>query len=428
MRALLMLFPASVLGLALAHSDPPKAPEKAPAKPTYAKDVAPIVNRACVSCHQPGEVAPFSLAGYDAAKKWSAMSVTVTKSRQMPPWKAAAGYGEFQHENRLSDVEIQTLANWAATGAPRGDKRLEPVPPKPPVGGWSMGQPDLLLQPKGGEYKVAAEGADVYRNFVLANPSDKDLWVSAMDVHPGNKKVVHHVIVYVDAKHQGRKLSAETHDGQEGYVSSGGGVGFVPSGSLGGWAPGGRPYQTPAGDAFRVPAGADLVLQVHYHKDGKPETDATQVGLYLSKVPVQKEFRLAWIVNPRIDIPAGDKAYAARREYKIPVDVTLHSVMPHMHMLGQTMRAKVVRPDGTEVPLIDVPKWDFNWQLSYALKEPLKVPAGSKIVVEATYDNSTGNPNNPSNPPRRVGWGEETTDEMFLLVAAYTIDSEELGK
>lgn len=426
MRPALALVPLAAVGLVAADRDAPK-PLKAPAKPTYARDVAPILNRSCVSCHRPGEVAPFSLADYATAKTYGATVAAVTKSHQMPPWKAAAGYGEFQHENRLTDVEIQTLANWAANGAPRGDKRLEPAPPAAPVGGWTLGTPDLVLKAKGGPYRLDAEGADVYRNFVLENPSDKDLWVRAMDVHPGTKKVVHHVIVYIDALHKGRNLAAATKDGQDGYVSFGGGVGFNPSGALGGWAPGLRPYETPRGEAFRVPAGADIILQVHYHKSGKPETDATQVGLYLAKEPVDKEVRLAWIAQPFIAIKAGDKAYAAHKEFTVRADVTLHTLMPHMHLLGHTMRAKVVEPDGKEIPLIDVPNWDFNWQLSYALKEPLSIPKGSKIVVDATYDNSADNPNNPSNPPKNVYWGEATTDEMFLLIASYTLNDQSLS-
>ncbi|RYG26383.1 ascorbate-dependent monooxygenase [bacterium] len=426
MRSLFLLLPAAALGFVATRKEDPK-PIKIPAKPTYAKDVAPILNRSCVSCHQDGEVAPFSLKGYDAAKKWSGMTAAVTKSRQMPPWKAAAGYGEFQHENRLTDEEIAILAKWAETGTPRGDKKAEPTLAKGPVSGWTLGKPDMLLEAKG-TYKLDAEGEDVYRNFVIQNPSDKPMWVRAMDVHPGNKKVVHHVIVFVDAAHQGRKLAEKANDGQDGYRSEGGGVGFMPSGALGGWAPGVRPQETGQGKAFLVPAGADLVMQVHYHKSGKPETDKTQVGLYLAKEPIEKEVRLAWIMNFGINIPPNEKVYSATREFKVPTDITLYSVMPHMHLLGKSMRAKLVRPDGREQPLIFVPSWDFNWQLVYALKEPVKAPAGSKVVVDATYDNSTDNPNNPSNPPKRVTWGEETTDEMFLLIAAYTVDSENRTK
>lgn len=426
MRPLLMLLPLAAVGLVAARGENPK-PARAPAKPTYAKDVAPIVNRACVSCHRSGEVAPFSLSGYDSAKKWSAMTAAVTKTKRMPPWKAEAGYGEFQHENRLTDVEIQTLANWAATGAPRGDKRIEPTPPAPVEGGWSLGKPDMILKSKG-EYKLSADGEDVYRNFVIENPSDTEMWVKAADVHPGNKKVVHHVIVFTDAMHQGRKLAAKADDGQDGYKSEGGGVGFAPTGALCGWAPGSRPQVAPTGIAMRVPPKADLVMQVHYHKSGKPEIDATSVGLYFAKEPIEKELRLFWLLDPSLNIPAGEKAFRVSRTMTIPANATLYGAMPHMHLLGRTMRAKAVAPDGKEIPLIGVPDWDFNWQLMYAFKEPIKAPAGTKLVVEATYDNSVENPNNPNSPPKRVHWGEQTTDEMFLMVIGYTLDAEVRGK
>ena len=426
MRSALLLLPLGAAGFLGLRNDDPK-PTKAPAKPTYAKDVASILNRACVSCHQAGEVAPFSLAGYENAKKWSAMAATVTHSRQMPPWKARKGYGEFQGENTLSEGEIETLSNWAKVGAPRGDKRLEPLPPKPPVGGWTLGKPDHVLQAKG-PFKLDAEGKDVYRNFVLSNPTGEDLWVRAMDVHPGNKKVVHHVLVYLDGAHTGQKLAAKTADGQDGYESSGGGVGFLPSGVLGGWAPGSRPYEAPEGMAFRVPAKSDLILQVHYHKTGKAETDRTQVGLYAAKGPVSKTIRLAFIPYLALNIPAGEKAHPVRVSFKVPADITLRSVMPHMHLLGRTMAAKVVLPDGTEKPVIDVPDWDFNWQSTYALKTPMRVPAGSTIQIDATYDNTAENLRNPNSPPKRVRWGEETTDEMFLMIAGYTVDGESKGK
>ena len=422
MRSALLLLAPLAAGFLVAVPKGAK-PVEVPAKPTYAKEVAPILNRACVPCHQTGEVAPFSLAGYANAKKWSAMAAQVTRSGQMPPWKAAAGYGEFQHENRLTPDEIETLANWASTGTARGDRKLEPKPPKPPTGGWTLGRPDLTIQAKG-PYHVGAEGKDVYRNYVVANPTEGDLWVRAMDVHPGNNKVVHHVLVYLDGMHMGRKLEAKATDGEPGYQSGGGGVGFLPTGVLGGWAPGSRPYEAPEGIAFRVPKGADMVVQVHYHKSGKPETDLTQVGLYTAKTPVRQEIRLALIPYLGLNIPPGEKAFTVKRTMTLPVDMTLRSVMPHMHMLGRTMRAKVVLPDGTERPVIFVPDWDFNWQLNYALKEPMRVPAGSKLEIEATYDNSSDNPRNPSNPPKRVRWGEETTDEMFLLIAGFTVDAE----
>ncbi|RYG32621.1 alkyl hydroperoxide reductase, partial [bacterium] len=284
---------------------------------------------------------------------------------------------------------------------------------------WSLGEPDLVIQPTR-DFKLEAEGEDVYRNFVIRNESKETRWVEAMDVKPGNKKVVHHVIVWLDGMNKAPKLEAAQNDGQEGYVSSGGGAGFLPSGSLGGWAPGLRARRVAPETAFKLAPGANMVVQVHYHKSGKPESDRTRVGLYFAKEKPQREMRLAWIANFMLDLPA-DKVTPTRAVQNFPTAATVYSVMPHMHLLGRKMKAWVEFPDGSTKPLVQVDDWDFNWQFNYTLKEPIKAPAGSKLIVEGEFDNSAANPRNPSNPPRRVRWGEETTDEMFLLVTSYTL-------
>lgn len=400
----------------------PKAETKVKRKFTYATDVAAIFNEKCVTCHRPGEVAPFSLIGYENAKKWAHMSAHVTAKRIMPPWKAVHGYGDFRGENRLTDEQIEAIQQWDKDGAPRGAIKDEPKAPTFPSSEWMLGKPDVILSPEKA-FKLGAEGPDLYRNFVLHNDSKETMWVVGTDVRPGNKKIVHHVITFLDRAHNGRKLEEETKDGQPGYTSDGGGVGFLPSGSLGGWAPGIRATHTPVDTAFKVDPGTDFVLQVHYHRSGKEETDLTKVGLYLTKEPPAKTIQLQWLFNFNVNIQPGDKQYTLRREYTVPADITLYSVMPHMHLLGKSMKAWLELPDGTKKPLVYVDNWDFNWQLNYVLNEPLKVPKGTKEVVEAVYDNSTDNPRNPNNPPKRVTWGEATTDEMFLLIASYTIDS-----
>jgi hypothetical protein len=212
------------------------------------------------------------------------------------------------------------------------------------------------------------------------------------------------------------------NDGQEGYETEGGGVDFLPSGSLGGWAPGLEPRRTPEGTAFRLEPGANFVLQVHYHKSGKEETDLTKVGLYLDKNAPTREMNLHWMFNFNVNIPPGKADHKLRREYTIPADVTVYGAMPHMHLLGRTMKSWYELPDGTTKPLVYIDDWDFNWQLMYSLKQPLKLPKGTKQIVEATYDNSSANPRNPNDPPKRVTWGEQTTDEMFLLISSYTVD------
>lgn len=404
---------------ALGFKSEPDPRKKAP-KVTYSKQVGEILNQRCVECHRPGEVAPFSLVGYANAKKWAPMIAQVTAKRLMPPWKAVHGYGEFKDENRLSDLEIQTLQEWAKTGATRGDAKSEPKTPKF-SSDWTLGKPDLVLSPAK-EYRLEAEGDDVYRNYVLKTDFKEPMWVKAIDVRPGNKKVVHHVIAFLDKNGAAEKMEAAQQDGQLGYTTSGGGVGFLPSGALGGWAPGVRARMSDDGTAFRLAPGETVVMQVHYHKSGKPETDKTQLGLYFAKEPIDKELGLHWIFNFSVNIPAGEKAHAMRQTFTYKRDETIYWGMPHMHLLGKSMKSWLEFPDGTTRPLVNVDNWDFNWQLIYAFKDPIRVPKGTKQVIEAVYDNSADNPYNPNTPPKRVGWGEQTTDEMFLLITSFTVD------
>lgn len=388
----------------------------------FADHVRPILDAHCTSCHRAGEVAPFSLIGYANAKKWAPMIANVTASRQMPPWKAVHGYGDFRFENTLSESEIETLRRWSEAGAPKGDLVSDETAPPPPNSEWPLGKPDLVLTlPK--PYKLDADGPDVYRNFVFKANNTEPLYISAMDLKPGNRKIVHHAIVFVDRTGYSSKLEARTSDGQPGYVSSGAGPGFFPDTSFGGWVPGALPRPLPSDTAFMLKPGANMVLQVHYHKDGKPEEDQTRVALYFAKAKPAHVMTISWLVNPMIDIPAGDARHFEHIKFHVTKDMTIYAVMPHMHLLGRSMKAHIVYPDGTTAPLIFVNDWDFNWQISYILKEPLKVPKGSEIIAEATYDNSASNTRNPNKPPKEVSWGEQTSDEMFVLVLANTFDS-----
>jgi mono/diheme cytochrome c family protein len=393
--------------------------------PTYAEHIAPILNRACVECHRPGEVAPFSLVGYEESAKRAKMLAFITESRRMPPWKAVPGHGEFLDENRLSVDEIALIRRWAEAGAPRGDASKEP---KPPVfsSEWTLGEPDLIVGPTR-PFRLSAEGRDEYRYFTVKTDFKEPVYVTAMDVRPGNKRVVHHVIAFLDNRGASQRMVDATTDGQEGYPAFGG-PGFMPDGSLGGWAPGLRARHTPPGTGFKVEPGASIVLQVHYNKTGKEEVDQTKVALYFAKEPVRQEMQLLWLANPTFRIPAGDPAHRVTLNLPVPVDMTLHALMPHMHLLGRSMKATLRLPDGTRRPLIYIDDWDFNWQMMYALREPLKLPRGSWVEIEAVYDNSEDNPLNPSAPPRDVRWGEQTTDEMFLLVAAVTMEGELPGR
>lgn len=387
---------------------------------TYSGDVAPLIYKRCTPCHRPGEVAPFSLTSYDDARKWSKNIARVARKRIMPPWKAVAGFGEFEYENRLSEEEIVLLEAWAEAGAPRGDATREPSPPTF-SSDWPLGKPDMIIKiPR--PYEIAAEGRDDYRNFPIPTSFTESKWITAMDVRPGNRRVVHHVIAFLD--HRGRALQREkqTIDGQPGY-STFGGIGFAPDGALGGWAPGLRARHLPKDAAFELKPGSTIVLQIHYNKSGKVETDQTEIALYFAKEPPKRKVELAWLANPVFRIPAGEKNHKVRFEFRLPMDVTTYAAMPHMHLLGKEMKAWVVRPDGKEVPLIWVTDWDFKWQMTYSFKTPLSLPRGSVIHIEAIYDNSADNPNNPHSPPKAVTWGEQTTDEMFLLVVPYSLDN-----
>jgi Copper type II ascorbate-dependent monooxygenase, C-terminal domain len=388
-----------------------------PKNVTYAEHVAPILNAHCTSCHHEGAVAPFTLVGYEASKKQSTNIAGATDGKRMPPWKAVHGYGEFKDENRLSETQLAILKAWSETGAKRGDAKKEP---KPQVfsNDWDLGKPDLLLSASK-PFKLEAEGEDVYRNFVFDLKNTEPLYVTAMDVKPGNRKVVHHVIGFLDAGGQSVKLADRNKDGQEGYTSGGGGIGTIPSGSLGGWAPGVTVRKTAPGTAFVVKPGTKIVMQVHYHKSGKDEVDHTKLGLYTTKEKPKKEVDIFWAANPMFKIPAGAGNHRVAWRETIPADSTIYTVMPHMHLLGKSMKAKLIKDDGTEVPLVFVDKWDFNWQLVYALKEPMLVKKGWKIAIEAFYDNSDTNPYKTN---KDVRWGEQTTDEMALLVIGYTAD------
>ncbi len=388
-------------------------------QPTYADQVASILNQHCVSCHRPGQVAPFSLIGYENAKNWAPTIAKFTREGRMPPWKAIAGVGDFKNDNRLSSEELEVLQLWAKTGAPRGDAANEPKPPTFPTG-WALGEPDEVLQiPK--PFAIAADGRDEYWHFVLTPQITEPVYVQAIDVHPGNRKIVHHVILWLDEKGQSDKILAR--EGKNGAYLSFGSPGFMPDNSLGGWAPGLQPARLPDDAGILLKPGTRVVLEVHYHKDGKPETDQTKVALYYAKDTrsVKNPVRIAWLANLGIDIKPGLPDQKFVQTVPIPVDVKLYGLLPHMHLLGRKMKATWVKPDGTEQPLIQVDDWDFNWQFMYSLKQPLLLTRGSKVRIEAVYDNSSNNPNNPNDPPKEVRWGEQTTDEMMLLVAAISI-------
>jgi hypothetical protein len=278
-----------------------------------------------------------------------------------------------------------------------------------------MGEPDLILEMPS-EFEVPADGPDVYQNFVIPLEISEDKLVAGVEFVPGNPRVVHHSLLFLDANGQARKLDAKTPE--IGY-STFGGPGFIPTGSIGGWSPGKSPRRLPDGYGRPLRKGSDLVMQIHYHPTGKVERDRSKVAVYFVESP-QHAVEAIWVSSHNHDIPPGESDYRLKSSYALPCDVTMFGVIPHMHLLGQMMKVDAVLPDGTRRDLIDIPRWDFNWQDDYRFAKPLQLPAGTRLEVEASYDNSADNPSNPSSPPKQVTWGEGTNDEMlycFFLVA-----------
>lgn len=391
--------------------------------PTFDKDIAPIVFKNCAVCHRPGEVAPFSLLTYRDVSKRAKQIARVTNERIMPPWKAEAGFGEFANDRHLTLQEIALFQEWVKSGSAEGDAVDLPVVPTFPEG-WTLGTPDVVLEPDE-DYTLAAEGSDIYRCFVVPTKLTEDHYLSAIEVRPGNRKVVHHVIIHFDTTGRARELDAQ--DPGPGYTAFGG-IGFKSGGTLGGWAPGNYSSFLPDGIGRFLPKNADLVLQVHYHRSGKIEKDRTQVALYFSKKPVDKRIRSFPLAKFSLRIPAGDSNYVVHASLPVKFNATVYRVTPHMHLLGKDMKVTATLPDGTVIPMVHVQNWDFNWQTGYDFKTPFHLPPGSKIDLEARYDNSSDNPLNPNNPPRLVTWGEQTTDEMCIAFINFTIDHEHITR
>ncbi len=389
---------------------------------TYTKDIAPILNEHCAACHRPGEIGPFSLLTYADASKRADFIAEITSDRRMPPWKADPGVVHFRGERRLAADEIQLIAEWAAAGAPEGDAAAAPTPPEF-SDGWQLGEPDMVLKmPK--PFEISEGGNDVYRCFVVPIPIEEDRMVSAVEFRAGNARVVHHAIMFLDSNGQGRKLDGK--DGQPGFPCFGG-PGIVPTGGLGAWAPGAMPHPLPEGLAKYIRKGSDLVMQVHYHPTGKPETDQSVVGLHFAKAPTERVVTGVAILQTDLKIPAGAAhCHVRASSQRLPADVHVMGISPHMHNLGKQIRVVAVDPTGRRVaPLITIKDWDFNWQGAYEFERPIRLPKGSRFRVEAVYDNSAENPNNPNDPPKEVKWGEGTNDEMCLVTVQVFTDTVE---
>jgi hypothetical protein len=411
------------------------------AAPTFSRDVAPILHKACAGCHRADGVAPFPLLAYQDAAKRARLIATVTTKRYMPPWLPTAP--RFLHEMKLTDAEIAVLSRWADGGAPEGGspKASAPeggasqgkpaaAPPSPelletPGGTWQLGPPDIEAEMRVPS-AVPAEGLDIYQCFVIPAPSPKDHWVRAIDIRPGNARIVHHVILFQDTTRTARQ-----RDQGAGYPCFGT-PGFLPARGLGGWTPGAQPARMPDDIPSLLHANADLVLQIHYHPTGKPETDRTRVALYFTDEGPKRRLMDIPLGSNRIDIPAGERSYKVTDHFTLPVDVEAIGIIPHAHYVCKSMYGYAVLPGGVRRTLIQIPDWDFNWQQQYRYAVPIRLPADTNIEMEFIYDNSAQNPRNPNQPPKRVTWGPATTDEMAGLhievVPVHAADAEELGQ
>jgi hypothetical protein len=396
--------------------------------PTWAHDVAPILMGHCVECHRPGEVAPFPLLAYrDAAKRARDIAKAV-KARYMPPWTPDGPLGAFVDERRLDDREIATMARWAEAGAPPGDLSAAPAPPPAPGGGWRLGPPDLVVRMRR-PFAVPAGTDDTYQVFpvpfsldgvpadVIARariPETDVLAVAAVEIRPGNPRVLHHAGVFVDTS--GAARQREAAEGGNGYASFGT-PGFVPAAYLGGRVPGTTPRFLPDGiAAAAMPMSGDIALQVHYHSTGKAEADQSEVGIYLMREPARRMMDALFLRSFKLEIPAGAPAYVVEDSIEVPADCILMSVFPHMHLLGREVHADARMPDGSTRPLIDISRWSFRWQDHYYYREPFVLPKGTRVRCRWVFDNSAANPSNPFSPPREVRFGPNSTDEMCGLL------------
>jgi hypothetical protein len=388
-------------------------------KVTYSRDIAPIMHANCARCHREGEVAPFALVSYADAAKRVRQIVRVTQSRFMPPWKPEPDFGHFVDERRLTDREVEILSAWAEAGAPEGDPADLPPPPKF-AEGWQVGEPDQIVKMEE-PFEIPADGRDVFRNFVIPSGLTEEKLVAAVEFRPGNPRVVHHAIFYLDTSGAARKKDAA--DPGPGYGSFGG-PGFLPSGAIGGWAPGGTPQVLRDGLGRPMQKGCDIVIQIHYHPSGKPEVDQSSIGIHYVKndAKSRKPAAAIMVIDRRLYIPPGESDYRLAGSYTLPHDVTFVGITPHMHLLGREMKATATLPDGKEQPMIWIKDWNFNWQDQYQFAQPVRLPKGTRLDVSARYDNSDKNPLNPNTPPKVVSWGEQTPDEMFICFFLVSTD------
>ncbi|MGB7281907.1 MAG: tetratricopeptide repeat protein [Candidatus Acidiferrum sp.] len=381
---------------------------------TFNHDIAPIIFRNCSQCHHPGESGPFSLLTYEDVKSHGRQIAYITSKRIMPPWLPDPGEPKFAGELRLSDEQIATIQKWVDQGEIQGNPA--DLPPQPKfAAGWELGEPDVVVRAEK-PYLLPAGGTDQYWNFVFRTPVHRTRWLKAIEIRPGDKRLVHHANVLVDRYQSGRrmeKVSGAGFGGMELIIES---EAFDPDSHFLFWKPGSPPYVEPDGMALRLDKTTDLILNTHLQPSGKPELIQPTLGLYFTDKPATMHPILLQLDGDReLDIPPGDKNFLVSDDFVLPVEASLLAIYPHAHYLGKDLLGFATFPDGTKKTLIHIRNWDLNWQAVYHYAQPMDLPAGTKISMRFTYDNSADNFRNPNQPPTRVKAGNRAVDEMAHL-------------
>lgn len=391
--------------------------------PTYTKHVAPILFDHCATCHRPGEAAPFALLNYQDAQSRANQIADVTSTRYMPPWLPEPGFGHFSGQRYLNEAQLEILRQWAENGTPEGNPDDLPPVPKFPVG-WQIGDPDLIVElPE--PYTLRAGGSDVFHNFVIPIPVSRTHYVSAIDLRPENKKIVHHAKLLVDQTRSCRRLDAQyPGPGFEGMAE---GTAKRPDGHFLVWQPGTVPDRGSDELAWRLEPGSDLLLQMHLLPSGKPEKLQPKVGFYFVEKPAGSVpmYALHLEDDLSLDISPGDADFQTTDTLTLPVDTKALRIMPHCHLLGKEIKGFAMLPDGSRKWLIFIKQWNFDWQAVYRFQQPVSLPKGTTLTMQMSFDNSADNPRNPSQPPQRVVGGDGTGDEMSHLWIQLLVDNDD---
>jgi len=381
---------------------------------TFHRDVVPVLQKNCQGCHRTGEAAPMSLRTYQEARPWAKAIKEAVLAKRMPPWFADPAHGKWSNDRSLAPSEINTLVAWADSGAKEGDAKDTPAP-RQFVDGWNIGQPDVVFD-LGVDFPVQAQGTIEYTYFVVPTKFTEDKWVQMAEVRQGNRAVVHHVIAFIrkpgskwlkDAQPGVPYVPKKRKDGQRDEGEGGSGEFLV------GLAPGTVPEVLAPGEGKLIKAGSDVVFQMHYTANGKAATDRSKVGLIFSKEPPTHRVLTAAASNRKFVIPAGAPHHRVDSEITLYDESVLTAFLPHMHLRGKDFEYRLVYPTGEKQVLLRVPRYSFNWQLSYYLEKPLVLPKGTKIECTAHFDNSANNAANP-NPNEEVRWGDQSWEEMMI--------------